>query len=58
MNAADRDIDGFVFVHVAHVIAERDLRRPLDDDPMLRAMEVLLQRELASRAAASSLSFE
>src|SRR5437667_9352270 len=49
MNAADRDIDGFVFVHAAHVIAERDLGRSLDYDPMLGAMEVLLQRELASR---------
>src|SRR5215831_5093010 len=49
MNAADRDIDGFVFVHAAHVIAERDLGRSLDHDPMLGAMEVLLQRELASR---------
>src|SRR5262247_1628113 len=49
MNVADRDIDGFVFVHAAHVIAERDLGRSLDHDPMLGAMEVLLQRELASR---------
>src|SRR5262249_61699274 len=49
MNVADRDIDGFVFVHAAHVIAERDLGRSLDHDPMLGAMEVLLQPELASR---------
>src|SRR5262249_976938 len=48
MNAADRDIDGFVFVHAAHVMAERDLGCSLDHDPMLGAVEVLLQRELAS----------
>src|SRR5262245_49098786 len=35
MNAPDRDIDRFVFVHAAHVIAERDLGRSLDHDPML-----------------------
>src|SRR5262245_4580712 len=49
MDAADRDIDGLVFVHAAHVVAERDLGRSFDHDPMLGAMEVLLQRELASR---------
>jgi hypothetical protein len=42
VNAADRDIDRLVFIHAAHVAAERDLGRSLDDDPMLRAMEVLL----------------
>src|SRR6516165_12174294 len=49
MNAPDRDIDGFVFVHAANVIAEGDLGRSLDHYPMLGAMKVLLQRELASR---------
>jgi len=34
MNAADRDINGFVLVHAAHVIAERDLGRSLDHDPI------------------------
>ena len=48
MNAPDRDIDRFVFVHAAYVVAERDLGRSLDDDPVLGAMEVLLQREFAS----------
>src|SRR5262249_27255011 len=36
-------------MHAAHVAAQRDLGRSLDDDPMLRAMEVLLQRKLAAR---------
>ena len=34
MNAPNRDIDGFVLVHAAHVIAERDLGRSLDHDPI------------------------
>src|SRR5947208_1922492 len=49
MNAADRDIDRLVFVHDAHVAAERDLGRSLHHHPMLRPMEVLLQREHAAR---------
>jgi hypothetical protein len=40
VNAADWDIDRLIFMHDAHVVAERDLRRTLDDDPMLRAMEM------------------
>jgi hypothetical protein len=35
-------------VHAAHGIAQRDLGRSLDHDPMFGAMEVLLQRELAA----------
>ena len=48
MNAPNGDIDQLVFVHVADVIAGRDLSRPLHDDPMLRPVEVLLQRERAA----------
>src|SRR5258708_12414131 len=48
MNAADRDVDRFVFVHAAHVLAERDLGRSLHHNPVPRAVEMLLQRKLAS----------
>src|SRR5262245_4466581 len=48
MDAADRNIHGLVFVYAAYVVAERDLGRSLHHHPMLGAMEVLLQRELAS----------
>ena len=43
VNAFDWDINGFVFVHAAHVVAERDLGCPFDHDPVLRAMKVFLQ---------------
>src|SRR5262249_36604645 len=36
-------------MHDTHVAAECDLGCSLDDDPMLRAMKVLLQRKLAAR---------
>src|SRR5262249_29336142 len=49
MNAADRDIDRLVFVHDAHVAAERDLGRSFHHHPMLRSMKMLLQREHAAR---------
>ena len=48
MDAADRDIDRFVLVHAADVVAERDLGGALDHHPVLGAMEVLLQRQLAA----------
>src|SRR4029077_6423698 len=48
MNAPNGDIDRLVFVHVADVIAGRDLSSPLHDDPMFRPVEVLLQREQAA----------
>src|SRR3954468_15357019 len=43
MDAPDRDVDGFVFVHAALVSAERHFGRPLDHDPMLGSVEMLLQ---------------
>src|SRR3954464_13171078 len=49
VDAPDRDVDGFVFVHAALVGAERHLGRSLDHDPMLGTVEVLLQRQLAPR---------
>ena len=42
MDAADRDVDGFVFVHATLVSAERHFGRPLDHDPMLGSVEMLL----------------
>src|SRR5262249_62034037 len=48
MNAPDGDIARLVFVHGARVIADRDLSGPLHDDPMFRAVKVLLQRERAA----------
>ena len=48
MDAADRDVDGFVFVHAALVSAERHFGRPLDHDPMLGSVEMLLQGQLAA----------
>src|SRR5215468_1814794 len=49
MNAPDRDVDRFIFVHAAHVVAERDLGRSPHHNPMFGTMEMLLQRELAPR---------
>ena len=48
MDAADRDVDGFVFVHAALVSAERHFGHPLDHDPMLGSVEMLLQGQLAA----------
>src|SRR6266550_5220746 len=56
MNAADRNINRFIFVHAAYVVAERDFGRSLDDDPMLGTMEMLLQRERASRLHDNALN--
>src|SRR3954447_6822623 len=43
MNAADRDVHGFVLMHAADLVVHRDLRGSLHDDPVLRPMEVFLQ---------------
>ena len=43
MNAADRDIHRFVFMHIAQLLAERDLGSSLYNHPVLGAMKMLLQ---------------
>jgi hypothetical protein len=50
MHATYRQIDRLVLVHKMNLIVAGDLGRSLDDDPMLGAMEMLLQgvgREIA-----------
>src|SRR6185312_4555699 len=46
---ADRNIDRFVFAQNHRVRAALDARGALHDGPMLRAMKMLLQAELAAR---------
>jgi len=48
MGAADRHIDRFVLVHRAHVAVHGDLGGSAHHDPMLGAMEMLLQRQLGA----------
>ena len=48
MDAADRDVDRFVLVDRADVAVDRHFGGALDHDPMLGAMEVLLQRQLGA----------
>ena len=48
VDAPDRDVDGFVFMHAALVSAKRHFGRSLDHDPMLGPVEVLLQRQLSA----------
>src|ERR1700730_18823821 len=43
MHAAYRQVDRLVLVHKMNLIVPGDLGRSLDDDPMLGAMEMLLQ---------------
>src|SRR6202022_2576951 len=43
MHATDRQIDRLILMHKMDLIVAGDLGRPLDDDPMLGAMEMLLQ---------------
>jgi len=45
MHAADRDVDRLVLMDGADILADRDLGRAPDDDPMLGAVEMLLQRK-------------
>src|SRR6266446_5580963 len=55
MNAPNGDIARLVFVHGAHVIANRDLSSPLHDHPMFRAVKVFLQRKRAAGLHDNSL---
>jgi hypothetical protein len=48
VRAADRNIDRVVFLHRADLAVDGDLRRALDHDPVLGAMEMLLQRQLGA----------
>src|SRR5258708_31461746 len=48
MNAADRNVYGFVFVYRADLAVHRDLGGALYDHPMLGPMEMLLQRQLSA----------
>jgi hypothetical protein len=43
MNTSDRNVHRFVFVDYASVLVYRDLRRPFDNNPVFRTMEVFLQ---------------
>src|SRR5690348_16619304 len=49
MHSADRDVDRFVLVNGLHLIVDGDERRSAHDDPMLRAMMVLLERKALTR---------
>src|SRR5262245_32084658 len=55
MDRTDRHIDGFIFVHQPHIVADRDLGDATHYDPVFRAMEVLLQRQPAAGMNADSL---
>jgi len=43
MHFADGDISAFVLMNLEPLVADRDLGRARYDDPMFRAMKVLLQ---------------
>ena len=45
VNGADRDIDRFVLVHGLDRLIHRHARGALHDDPVLRAVMMLLQRQ-------------
>jgi hypothetical protein len=47
MNAPDGNVARLVFMHGAHVIASCDFSSSLHDHPMLRTVEMLLQRKHA-----------
>src|SRR4029077_7138572 len=48
MSGADRNVGGLVFRQHHFLVATADLSRALDDDPMLGAMMVHLQRQLTA----------
>src|SRR5262249_39108824 len=58
MHGADRDVDGFVLVHSANLLADRHLGGAAHHDPMLGAVHVLLQRQLAARIHDDALDLE
>src|SRR5262249_25550819 len=43
MNAADRDVDRFIFMYRTDALADRDFGSTSHDDPMFGAMTMLLQ---------------
>lgn len=58
MHFAERDIDRFVFAQHLHVFADRHFGRALDDDPVLGAVVMLLQRQLLARQHEDALDLE
>src|SRR5947209_4614948 len=49
MDATDRQVDRLVLMHEMRFVVAHDFRRALHDDPVLGAVEVLLQRQLRAR---------
>src|SRR5262249_33183375 len=58
MHRADRDVDRLVLVHHAHLVADRDLGGAAHHHPVLGAMVMLLQRQLAAGHHDDALDLE
>ena len=58
MHVALRNIDRLVFPHRLHRVADGDLGRALDADPVFRAVMMLLQRQFFARQHEQPLDLE
>src|SRR5688572_19424506 len=58
MYGADRNVGGLVLGQREDIVAARNARRALHDDPMLGAVSVLLERELCARLDREALHLE
>ena len=58
MMASDRDIDQFIFVNILDCVVHGNFRRPTDDNPMLGAVEMLLERQCGAWLDDYTLYFE